>query len=391
MRSFAEFKALFDEDLLPELQSIKRELSWRNTLQFGIVIALAVILSVLFVLIAMEIVAIWAVVILSILLIAGAIWQVRKLADRTDIQMRYKKTVNSKLIEFVAPRGEYNPNGFVPYKDFLESDLFKREPDFYGGDDLLTTKQDGVEVKFSEVKAAWEEQGEDIKGNDSSQWHVIFDGVFMVSSLRKSFPDMVIIPDVSEGSFGRLGYKTKKANNQHGNFVDVEHPEFNNYFTAYAKDAKQAKKMISEEFMDKAVEIAQTIEEPIYFSFNGKKMYVAIRYDKPMFEFNTYLADITKPEKPFEIFKEMDFLVTIGASLNNIGKRKMPDTGSLGNGFGGMSGMEGLGDMGGMFRGEEPKQEAPKAEEESIGSLGSMSAADLGLTEEEMQAILRGE
>ncbi len=137
MRSFEEFKALFDEDLLPHLEELKRELSWRNIFQFGIVIALAIILIVLFVLIAMELVAIWVVVLLSIFLIAVAIWQVRKLADRRDVQLRYKKIVNSKLIEFAAPRGEYNPDGFVPYKDFLESELFKREPDYYKGEDLL--------------------------------------------------------------------------------------------------------------------------------------------------------------------------------------------------------------------------------------------------------------
>lgn len=359
MRSFEEFKALFDEDLLPELEALKNELSWRNIFQFGIVIALAVILIVLFVMIAMELIAIWAVVLLSIFLIAGAIWQVRKLADRRDIQMRYKKTVNSKLIEFVAPRGEYDSEGFVSYSDFLDSELFKREPDYYGGDDLVTTSEGGVKVQFSEVKAAWEEQSEDIKGNDSSQWHVIFDGIFMVSSLSKSFPDMVIIPDASKGSFGRLGYETKKANEQHGEFVDVEHPEFNDYFTAYARDAKQAKKMISDDFMDKAVEIAQTIEEPIYFSFKGRKMYVAIRYDKPMFEFNTYIANITNPEKPYEIFKEMDFLVSIGSSLNSMKRREQARER---DNFGG--GMEGL---------------------------GSMPSRDLGLTNEEMQAMMGGE
>lgn len=359
MRSFEEFKALFDEDLLPELEALKNELSWRNIFQFGIVIALAVILIVLFVMIAMELIAIWAVVLLSIFLIAGAIWQVRKLADRRDIQMRYKKTVNSKLIEFVAPRGEYDSEGFVSYSDFLDSELFKREPDYYGGDDLVTTSEGGLKVQFSEVKAAWEEQSEDIKGNDSSQWHVIFDGIFMVSSLSKSFPDMVIIPDASKGSFGRLGYETKKANEQHGEFVDVEHPEFNDYFTAYARDAKQAKKMISDDFMDKAVEIAQTIEEPIYFSFKGRKMYVAIRYDKPMFEFNTYIANITNPEKPYEIFKEMDFLVSIGSSLNSMKRREQARER---DNFGG--GMEGL---------------------------GSMPSRDLGLTNEEMQAMMGGE
>ncbi|WP_375558913.1 DUF3137 domain-containing protein [Bernardetia sp. OM2101] len=365
MRSFAEFKALFDEDLLPHLEDLKNELSWRNIFQFGIVIALAIILIVLFVLIAMEMVAVWAVILLSIFLIAGAIWQVRKLADRRDIQIRYKKLVNSKLIEFVAPRGEYDSDGFVPYKDFLDSELFKREPDYYGGDDLLTTNQGGVEVQFSEVKAAWEEQSEDIKGNDSSQWHVIFDGIFMVSSLSKSFPDMIIIPDASKGSFGRLGYETKKANEQHGEFVDMEHPEFNDYFTAYAKDAKKAKSMISEDFMDKAVEIAQTIEEPIYFSFKGRKMYVAIRYDKPMFEFNTYLANVTSPEKPYEIFKEMDFLVSIGSSLNSMQRREQSDN------FGGMMG--GMENMGGM------------------GNLGSMSSQDIGLTDEEIRAMMEGE
>lgn len=339
MRSFAEFKALFDEDLLPQLEELKTELSWRNIFQFGIIIALAVILIVLFVLIAMELVAIWAVVLLSIFLIAGSIWQVRKLADRRDIQIRYKKTVNSKLIEFVAPRGEYNSDGFVPYSDFFDSELFKREPDYYGGDDLVMTSQNGVEVKFSEVKAAWEEQSEDIKGNESSQWHIIFDGIFMVSTLSKNFPDMVIIPDAAKGSFGRLGYETKKANQQHGEFVDVQHPEFNDYFAAYAKDAKKAKKMISEDFMDQAVEIAQTIQEPIYFSFKGRKMYVAIRYDKPMFEFNTYLANITSPEKPYEIFKEMDFLVSIGSSLNNTKRR---ETRTVSNDFGGIDGFDSM-------------------------------------------------
>lgn len=362
MRSFAEFKALFDDDLLPLLEDIKRELSWRNILQFGIVIALAAILIVLFVLIAMELIQIWMVIVLSIFLIAGAIWQVRKLADRRDIQIRYKKTVNSKLIEFVAPRGEYHPDGFVSYSDFVDSELFKREPDFYGGDDLLITKQGGIEVQFSEVKAAWEEQSEDIKGNDSSQWHVIFDGIFMVSSLNKSFPDIIIIPDVSKGSFGRLGYETKKANEQYGEFVDVNHLDFNDYFTAYAKDAKKAKKMISEEFMDKAVEIAQTIEEPIYFSFKGKKMYVAIRYDKPMFEFNTYLANVTSPDKPYEIFKEMDFLVSIGASLNSIKRR---DQQRERNDFGGMmgGGLDGLG----------------------------RSANNINLTDEQIRAMMEGE
>ncbi len=373
MRSFREFKALFDEDLLPHLEVIKKDISWRNALQFGIVVALAAILIVFFVLIAMDLLAIWVVILVSIFLIAGAIWQVRKLADRRDIQLRYKKTVNSKLIEFVAPRGEYNADGFVPYKDFLDSELFKREADYYGGDDLVTTSQNGVEVMFSEVKAAWEEQGEDIKGNDSSQWHVIFDGIFMVSTLSKSFPDMVIIPDASKGSFGRLGYETKKANAQHGEFVDVEHPDFNDYFAAYAKDAKQAKNMISEDFMDKAVEIAQTIDEPIYFSFNGRKMYVAIRYDKPMFEFNTYLANITNPEKPYEIFKEMDFLVTIGSSLNNM-KRSAPRIER--DDFGSGMGMEGLGN---------------REEMGNIGSLGSMSSEDLGMTDEEIEAIMRGE
>lgn len=363
MRSFSEFKALFDDDLLPSLEDLKKELSWRNIFQFGIIIVLGAILFILFVLIAMELIAVWVVILISIFLIAGAIWQVRKLADRRDIEVRYKKVVNSKLIEFVAPRGEYHSEGFVPYKDFLASELFQREPDYYGGDDLLITNQDGVEVKFSEVKAAWEEVGEDIKGNDSSEWHIIFNGIFMVSSLNKNYSDMVIIPDASKGSFGQLGYETKKANEQYGEFVDVQHPEFSNYFTAYAKDAKKAKSMISEDFMDNAVRIAQSIEEPIFFSFKGQKMYVAIHYDKPMFEFNAYLANITNPEKPYEVFKEMEFLVNIGASLNTM-KRRIPTVET--NDFEEMENMQ------------------------NMGTLGS-SSQDLELTDEEIEAIMRGE
>jgi hypothetical protein len=86
-------------------------------------------------------------------------------------------------------------------------------------------------------------------------------------------------------------------------------------------------------------------------------MFVAIHYDKPMFEFNTYLANITSPDKPYEIFKEMDFLVSIGSSLNNTKRQERPSMDS----FGGM------------------------------GSLGSMSSKGLDLTDEEIEAMMKGE
>lgn len=106
----------------------------------------------------------------------------------------------------------------------------------------------------------------------------VFKGLFFQADFNKKFKGKtVVLPAV-------LDYKIQVLNQNRGQVIKLEDPEFSNLFVVYGNDQVEARYILSTSLMEKLVRFRKKARRNIYVSFVESKIYIAVEYAEDLFE-----------------------------------------------------------------------------------------------------------
>ena len=194
----------------------------------------------------------------------------------------FKDKIIEPLIHAIDKKLSYFSSSHVSLQTFEKSKLFTASVDKYSGNDFVKGRVDGVDIEFSDVHA--QERHKNSKGIDS--WSTIFEGLFILSEFHKTFHgETVVLPDSAQNRFGDLiGNWLQSYNFSRDELVKMDDPDFEKEFVVYSTDQIEARYILSHSLMKKLLALKKRSKHPVYISFIGVHIHIAIKYEKDLFE-----------------------------------------------------------------------------------------------------------
>ncbi len=199
-----------------------------------------------------------------------------------DYRAEFKSKIIKPLIAAIDQQLFYVTNMHVPQRLFERSRLFTSKPDRISGNDYVHGNIKGTKIEFSDIHA--EKRHRNSKGKDS--WITIFKGLFIIAEFNKKFKGKtIILPDTAQNTFGDLiGGWLQSKNIARDELVKMDNPEFEKEFVVYSTDQIEARYLLSHSLMKKLLLFQKKSEHPVYISFIGNHIHMAIYYNKDLFE-----------------------------------------------------------------------------------------------------------
>lgn len=235
---------------------------------------------------------------------------------------QFKRTVIAKIVTFVHPDLVYHEDGMVPKGDFMDSHLFAESPDSYSGDDLVRGVIGETAIQCSEI---WVQRVEIVRDPSKPvgasrrtrrKYHPIFNGLFCTADFNKSFNGVtIVLPDRVQKRLGGLGQALQRLNVHHGELIKLEDPDFEKLFVVYGQDQVEARYLLSTSLMRRMTHFQKQTPRDMRFSFVNHKLYVAIAFDRELFEPGLMgsLLDLSQVQTYYE---DMKLVTDIVEELN---------------------------------------------------------------------------
>ncbi|MHC4194311.1 MAG: DUF3137 domain-containing protein [Planctomycetota bacterium] len=223
----------------------------------------------------------------------------------------FKATIIHKIITFIDDNLTYASHRFIPKSTFMASEIFKTRPNRYKGDDYVSGKVGATQIEFSELHAEYESGS----GKNRSR-RTVFKGLFFIADFNKHFVcKTIVLPDTAEKLFGGFGKMFQAWNVLRGQLIKLEDPEFEKLFVVYGDDQIQARYILSTSLMERIVDFKRKTNRPVYLSFVGSKVFVAVSYTKNLFEPRLFRT-ILDFELVQEYFEDLQLAIGIVDDLN---------------------------------------------------------------------------
>ena len=199
---------------------------------------------------------------------------------------RFKIGIIGKIVNFIEPNLVYSKDKCIPEPIYMESNIFPRRPDRYGGEDYVSGMVGKTEIAFSEIHSEYKIETRDRKGGRHEYWHTIFKGIFFIADFHKDFAgETLVLPDKAERLFGSvLGSMFQSLNLKRDQLIKLEDPEFEKLFVVYGSDQIKARYILSTSLMKRITDFKKKTGKQIYLSFVGGRVFVAIPYIENIFE-----------------------------------------------------------------------------------------------------------
>ncbi|MEK6658131.1 MAG: DUF3137 domain-containing protein [Campylobacterota bacterium] len=273
MKSVSELTDFYYKNLFPTLQKLEND---RKSLRHRIIFV-AITVSAIFAAIAYALNNYYDFIIF-IYIALGALLYKFMIKDYTH---EFKMSVIKPLIHAIDKTLLYSSATHVSEYLFEHSKLFA-DPDRMSGNDYVKGQIDGINIQFSDIHA--QKRNQNSKGKDT--WSTIFQGLFIVADFNKHFSgETVVLPDTAQSTFGDIiGHWLQSNNAARDELVKMDDPEFEKEFVVYSTDQIEARYILSHSLMKKLLDFKHKSKYPVYISFIGTHIYMAISYDKDLFE-----------------------------------------------------------------------------------------------------------
>ncbi len=244
------------------------------------------------------------------------VWYVKYFKGYKD---RFKAAIVPRVVAFINPALTYEKEGRVPKAEFINSRLFTEHPDRYAGDDRVSGTLGRTAIQFSEIQVDRVEKHTTGSGSNRrtrTDVYPIFSGLFFAADFNKSFnTTTIVLPDKLEKRLGGLGQALQKLNVQKGELIKLEDPEFERLFVVYGQDQVEARYILSTSLMQRITAYQTRAQKDIRLSFSGNKLYMAIPFDRELFEpaLKESLLDFSRIK---EYHDDMKLVIDIVEALN---------------------------------------------------------------------------
>jgi len=279
MKSISQLTDFYYKELYPTLQELEndRKKIKKRVIYVGIIYLLFVTLIGLAIYkqLSLDILFLFAVFIL-----AGMKFIYSYFVDEYSVD--FKNKIIAPLINEIDNNLDYSPHLHIPTAEFNRSKLFSDRPDRVSGNDYVHGKIDDIPILFSDFYA----EKKHTNSRNKESWEKIFQGLFIISEFPKNFhAQTIVLPDSAQKFFGNLIGNWLQANNfSRDELVKMDNSEFEKEFVVYSTDQIEARYILTPRLMQKLLSYKKRVKHPLYISFIGGKIYMAIEYNNDMFE-----------------------------------------------------------------------------------------------------------
>ncbi|MFA6195531.1 MAG: DUF3137 domain-containing protein [Sulfurimonas sp.] len=199
-----------------------------------------------------------------------------------DYTSEFKNKIIEPLIHAIDEKLTYSSDSHMPQHLFERSELFTSKPDKISGNDLVQGEINGIKIEFSDLHVQTKHKNS--KGKD--EWQTLFRGLFIVSEFNKNFNGKtIVLPDTAQSTFGNLlGGWLQSKNFVRDELVKMDDTEFEKEFVVYSNDQIEARYILSHSLMQRLLSFKKKSKHPVYISFIGDSIHMAIYYNKDLFE-----------------------------------------------------------------------------------------------------------
>ena len=306
MKTIEELRAYYETDLLPTLRVLDRaRKKVLFELFFGILLAVASpIIALYFFFGPVGLMAICFPVWIGVIIyFAISIGKYKK---------SFKVGIIEQIIHAIDPNLIYDASKAVNRAHFKQSELFKTSWNEYKGDDYVQGMVGKTSLEFSEINV----QSVTTDSEGRRQASTVFKGLFLVADFNKSFQGKTfVLPDTAEKYLGSIGSMLQSWNAARGELIKMEDVAFEKEFVVYGDDQIEARYILSTSLMERILAYKKKSNRPVYLSFIGSNVHVAISYKKSLFEPRIFRSLLSfKPIQ--EYFEDLSLAIDLVEDLN---------------------------------------------------------------------------
>lgn len=303
MKSVSELTDFYYKNLFPTLKNLEDK---RKKVKERMIL-ISIIYTLLFALIAYAIGDFYEFILVAYIVLGTIIYKFL-IKDYTH---EFKLNVIKPLIHAIDNSLLYSSTTHVSDYLFEHSNLFSK-PDRLSGNDYVKGKIDNINIQFSDIHA--QKRHKNSKGKES--WSTLFQGLFLVADFNKHFyGETVVLPDTAQNSFGSLiGHWLQSNNISRDELVKMDDTEFEKEFVVYSSDQVEARYILSNALMKKLLFFKEKSKHDIYISFIGANIYMAISYEKDLFEPSIF-SSLLEYKVAMEYIKTLHLAISVVKEL----------------------------------------------------------------------------
>ncbi|MFA5234505.1 MAG: DUF3137 domain-containing protein [Sulfurimonas sp.] len=273
MKSVSFLTDFYYKTLFPALEKLESD---RKSLKHRIIF-IAITYTAIFAIIAYTLGNFYEFIIFAYIALGGILYKFL-VHDYTN---EFKISVIKPLIHAIDYTLLYSSKTHVSEYFFEHSQLFDK-PDKLSGNDYVKGNIDGINIQFSDIHA--EKKNQNSKGRDT--WSTIFQGLFIIADFNKHFNgETIVLPDTAQKGFGDvIGHWIQSNNMARDELVKMDDPAFEKEFVVYSTNQIEARYILSHSLMKKLLDFKHKSKQSVYISFIGTHIFMAISYDKDLFE-----------------------------------------------------------------------------------------------------------
>jgi hypothetical protein len=310
MKTLQDLREFYNTALSADLKALeaRRKALLQKLIYVGIAVAILVVMVLIFVL--HQVGSFFPVILFPLIIGAVLVTFITGLLSKGYVR-EFKTTIIQKIVKFIDENLSYVPRRCIPRSVFMASEIFKTRPNRYKGDDYVSGKVGTTQIVFSELHAVYESGS----GKNRTR-RTVFKGLFFIADFNKHFTSKtIVLPDTAEKLFGSFGKMFQSWNVLRGQLIKLEDPEFEKSFVVYGDDQIQARYILSTSLMARIVDFKKKTSRPIYLSFVGSRVFVAVSYTKNLFEPRLFRT-ILDFELVQEYFEDLQLTIGIVDDLN---------------------------------------------------------------------------
>lgn len=303
MKSVSELTDFYYKNLFPTLKNLEDK---RKKVKEKMIL-ISIIYTLLFALIAYAIGDFYEFILVAYIVLGTIIYKFL-IKDYTH---EFKLNVIKPLIHAIDNSLLYSSTTHVSDYLFEHSNLFSK-PDRLSGNDYVKGKIDNINIQFSDIHA--QKRHKNSRGKES--WSTLFQGLFLVADFNKHFyGETVVLPDTAQNSFGSLiGHWLQSNNISRDELVKMDDTEFEKEFVVYSSDQVEARYILSNALMKKLLFFKEKSKHDIYISFIGANIYMAISYEKDLFEPSIF-SSLLEYKVAMEYIKTLHLAISVVKEL----------------------------------------------------------------------------
>lgn len=157
------------------------------------------------------------------------------------------------------------------------------------GEDYFEGKYGLTEFHMSELKITIENRFSDADGYTTNQKDLAFKGVLFIADFKREFSGLTVIEtnflkstSTAGRFFGKMLQKAASTTSKRAKAIELEHAEFNQYFTVRTDNEAEAHSILSPSLMAQMLDFCKRYSSPMMISFHHSSMFVAVWSQKTL-------------------------------------------------------------------------------------------------------------